>query len=213
MLVAAAPSHADLYTWTDWTSRTLGVPGSASGTLTLGSETVNVSYTGDVTNTTQVSGGGINYWNPATPYISSEVDNAPGTTDIIALTGGYGLTYTLTFSTALWNPVMAIVSQGQPGYPVHYSFDQAFTVLSSGAGYWGTGPFYNSTGNVLSSQEGHGVIQFQGAVSSISWTVQPYEYWHGFTIGATQTAVPEPGSAALMLVGLSALSWLRTRRK
>jgi hypothetical protein len=35
----------------------------------------------------------------------------------------------------------------------------------------------------ISGNEGHGAIQFAGAVSSVTWTVVGTEFWHGFTVG------------------------------
>src|SRR3546814_17527729 len=73
---------------------------------------------------------GTNYWienNPA-PYTSGSVDNAPPTTDIIALSAG-GLK-TITFSQAVTDPYLALVSwNGNSG-----DFSQPFDVISQGCG-------------------------------------------------------------------------------
>src|SRR3546814_5773478 len=56
---------------------------------------------------------GTNYWienNPA-PYASGSVDNAPPTTDIIAL--GAGGLKTITFSQAVTDPYLALVSRSE----------------------------------------------------------------------------------------------------
>jgi hypothetical protein len=161
---------------------------------------VTISYAGDVSTPTQVAGG-INYWSPDTPYLSPTVDNAPPCCDIIALTNGPS---TLTFSTPLVNPILAILSLGQPDPPVgtgpvNYSFDQPFTVLSDGPGYWGgPGTLTDIGGNVLQGLEGHGAIQFNGTISSITWTTSPSEFWHGFTVGVAADAVPDAGSTMLL---------------
>jgi hypothetical protein len=44
--------------------------------------------------------------------------------------------------------------------------------------------------------EGDGLVQFNGTVSSISWTGANPEYWNGFNVGAS--AVPEPGFMLLL---------------
>lgn len=209
--LAAAEVRASIISWTDWTSASAGASGSAIGSLTIGSETIGVSYTGDVA-FAQLSGG-TDYWNPSTPYTSNTVvDNRPTGTDIVALKR-LGITNTITFSRAVLNPIMAIVSQGRPTSPVRYYFSDApFDVLSSGRGYWGgdpAGSLFEEAGDVLRGIEGHGVIQFQGSFSSISWVVSPNEDWHGFTIG---TQVPEPAAIAIWGT-LGSLGLIAARRR
>lgn len=81
---------------------------------------------------------------------------------------------------------------------VGYDFDQDFTILSSGAGHLGSGIFskqpaaegkYRLTG----TGEPHGMILFNGAVSSITWTSLANETWNGFTV---DTATPVQVCAA-----------------
>ena len=89
-----------------------------------------------------------------------------------------------------------------------YNFDTPFTVLSFGPGYWGgPGTLTDIGGNVLEGVEGHGVIQFQGTIETLSWTIPANEFWHGFTIGV----VPEPSSVVLLVFGAIPLAW-RWRR-
>lgn len=144
------------------------------------------------------------------------MDNAPGTSDIVA-TSRAGVLQTITFSQAVLDPVMAIVSVGQPGFAVTYAFDQEFDILSQGRGYWGgtSTSFSNPTGtNNLIGSEAHGTIQFSGAVTSISWVANPAEYWHGFTVGtAGVAAVPEPSSLLLSFLGLAGIAFVARRRK
>jgi hypothetical protein len=198
--VAAVP-----ITWTDWTSATTT---TASGQL--GSATVD--YNGRVF--FAQTGTGINYWTEGDPppYTGNDlVDNAPTPAEMIAL--AVASSNTLTFSTAVTNPIMAIVSMGQLGLPVSYDFDTPFTVLSEGRGYWGDGWYTTSPGDILTGYEMHGVIQFLGTVSSISWT-STAETWHGFTLGlASPVNVAEPSVLALLGLGLVGIGFSRRRQK
>ena len=180
--VEAGPSVPEAHFWVDWTAATSGTPGSATGSITLSEAgTLTVSYAGHVLDA-QVSGG-TNYWLPAAPYTANDVvANEPPAADVIRLAGGATVN-TLTFSAPVTNPVMAVVSVGQGGLPVSYDFDAPFDVLSEGQGYWGDGTLVEEPGDVLTGREGHGVIQFRGTFTTISWTIVGNESWHGFQIG------------------------------
>lgn len=187
------PLWAATIFYTDWTTASQGALGRAAGAITLPSSTaIGVSYTGDVESPTQINGG-INYWSPSSPYLNAMVSNVPSNTDIISLQGGTGYTNTVTFSRPVKNPIMLIVSLGQvsPSFlPVSYNFNTPFTILSSGAGYYGgSAGSLTQIGTRLEGKEGHGAIQFVGTVTSISWTSN-YEYWHGFTFGLTTNTPP-----------------------
>jgi|SRR3972149_5640229 len=206
-LLWVQPTLAVPVNWTDWTSATTGAPGSATGTI--GAITVN--YTGDVT--FAQTGSGTNYWTEYSPepYTgNATVDNAPTAAEMVALSLS-GITNTLTFSQQVTNPIMAIVSQGQPNLSVSYDFDASFTVLGEGRGYWGDGSYFTSPGDILTGNELHGVIQFNGTFSSISWTSSPNEYWHGVTVGLTTQAVPEPATMLLLGSGLAGIAVWRKR--
>ncbi len=125
------------------------------------------------------------------------VGNAPSSPDIIALSEPSGIeTDTITFSKPVFDPILLINSLGTPSATVSYAFNQPFTLLSAGQGYWGgTATSLTESGNTLTGTEGAGAIEFLGDVTSISWqTGGQYgnEYWNGFTIGA-ETSQPVSG--------------------
>jgi hypothetical protein len=200
--------------WTDWTSASAGTPGSAAGTL----NGVVVSYSGEVLGNTVVNGSS-GVWNPSTSFVGGTVSVSPDVVgDIITLAGSFTGTSTLSFATPIANPVFAIWSLGQPGGPASFTFDAApvFEVGGPNANFGGL-PI-SVAGNVVSGTEGNGVVRFDGSVSSISWTSTP-EFFYGFTVGTaggdTTPPIPEPGTSALMLMGLAGLAlgarWKRRR--
>ena len=198
--------HAVPITWADWTTASAV---SASGTIGL----VGLSFSGNISPAAQTSCG-TNFWIPSAPYLSATVDNAPPPCDIIRLTGGAGTgTQTLTFSSPVTNPVMAILSLGTPTLVVTYDFDADFTILSFGPGFFGgPGTLSKPASTILSGVEGHGAIQFTGTFTSISWTIPTAEFWHGFQVGLP-AAIPEPSSVVLVLAGLMSLGAMRIRRR
>ncbi len=208
-LFAAQPATGATINWTDWTNYTLGSAGSANGTISPG---IAVRYSGDVT--FAQTGIGTNYWTEGVPapYTGNPVvGNAPTPAEMIALSLT-SFNNTLTFSQAVLNPIMAIVSMGRTNLPVSYDFNTPFTVLSEGRGYWGDGWYNLLPGDILQGYEMHGVIQFNGYISSISWNASPSEYWHGITVGLANP-VPEPSTLLLLGGGLAGLGlWRRSRK-
>jgi hypothetical protein len=222
VVVFANSAIADVFQYVDWTAADPAA-GTASGTITLPDLSV-VGVTFEVLNFDGSPGnyyfaqtaGGIDYWNPTTPYISPEVENAPPTPDILALIGGTDQTYKVTLSEPIKDPIMAILSLGQGGVTVDYDFDAPFTIVSQGAGYWGGGPtaLQQLPGDILRGNEGHGTIRFDGTFSSFSWTAPFGETWHGFTYGirtteAIEPTIPEPSSFAMVALGCAVFGWWR----
>ncbi|MEW6663887.1 MAG: PEP-CTERM sorting domain-containing protein [Thermodesulfobacteriota bacterium] len=201
LLLCIPNAFAYTVVWTDWTSAT-----SSPDTVTGNMGPVTAAYSGDYS-FVQL-GTGTNYWTEGTPkpYTgNSVVDNAPTPAEMIALYPA--TTNKITFSQAIENPIMAIVSQGAPWNPVVYDFDRPFTLLSEGQGYWGDGTYtIDSVNYVLTGVELHGVIQFSGLISEINWT-STAENWHGFTFGSVP--VPEPATMLLLGSGLIGLAGIK----
>lgn len=199
-LFMAPSAHAATVAWTDWVEA-----GATTVTGAIGA--ITVTYEGPYS--FAQLGTGTNYWtegDPA-PYTgNSLIDNAPTPSEMVALDSGG--THTITFSEAVLNPILAILSLGRPNDPVTYTFDQDFTVLGEGRGYWGDGS-YTKAGTALTGNELHGVIQFTGLVTSISWVSSPNEYWHGVTVGT----VPLPAALPLMLTAFGMAGFLGWRRR
>jgi hypothetical protein len=231
VLVSANTASAVPYYYVDWLSANVS-GGTASGTITLpdlsvvavGFQAVNPNGSpGSLYGTTQ-TGCGTDYWSPTTPYTSSQVSNPPPPCDIVSLVGGVQQTYIVTLSEPIKDPIMAVLSLGQPSVFTTYDFDSPFTIVSQGAGYWGGGPtsLVELAGDVLRGNEGHGTIQFEGTFSTFSWVVPTPETWHGFTFGIRTTerieptvpAIPEPATLLLFGSGLvTAAMRARSKRK
>lgn len=232
IIVAIATwAHAETFHYVDWTDAA-PESGTASGFVGFGDmalvtvdfEVLNADGSPGSFLFAQTDSGG-SYWNPADPYISDAVENAPPGSDILALVGGENQTYRITFSEPVEDPIMAVLSLGPGG--IEYDFDRPFDIVSQGTGFWG-GDDKSLTalpGDVLRGDEGHGTIAFSGTFDSLTWTVPEPETWHGVTMGIRTTqelavgsgnnaVTPEPNGIllafpALMLVGLTS----RRRRK
>lgn len=172
-------ANADPINWvTDWTMVSPG----ATGLVVQNGVVIDVTYSGHIAGLAPAG-----YWAEGTPppYTGNPVvDNAPtsGITLNQANSASPEYANVLTFSSPLIDPVFALYSVGRSNIGVPYEFDQGFLLLSEGAGAWGDGSFVIN-GNTITGYEGHGVIQFFGAVSSIGWNNPVAEHHHGFTLG------------------------------
>lgn len=203
---AASASMAAAPSWIDWTS-------PSAGTLTLGTTTVGVALTGSAP--VGMSYDDTYYNNFNTGYTT------PGGTygglmphDMIQVSPASA--FTLTFSQAIINPYIALVSVGQPGnYFVSYTFNGPISSMSAaGSNLWGPGTG-SYAGNTFTGAEYNGVLQLSGAYTSLTVTTNIGEYWHGFNVGSSAlvTAVPEPETYALLLAGLGLVGGIARRRK
>lgn len=200
--------------WVDWSYNSTSFSGVVDG--------VDVSFTGDYYDFHYpVSGGSTNFWEYPSSVTSNTysasplVDNAPPDSDIIVMKEA-GIR-TITFSQPVDNPVMSILSMGSITTPVQYQFiNTGFNILSVGPGTFdpsGNGTLTKLSNNVLQGVEGHGLIQFTGTYTSISWNVNVFEDFHGIQIGIGSSVVPIPPAVWLFGSGLIGLIGIARRKK
>jgi hypothetical protein len=206
VLLAAGAARANVISWNTWTS-------DSTGSLVVGSTPVTVSlatsnYHADIPNYPS--------WTPASSWADGTiVNNAPVPANgIIQLTGGTTDVNTLSFSTPITDPVVAIWSLGGGSTSASFVFDETPHFVAGGPNAEYGGSAITVSGNVVSGIEGNGTVQFLGTFSSITWTNPQYEDWYGFNVGVAGLAtVPEPSSLVLMLASAACLGLTRAVRR
>jgi len=211
-LGTAMPVAADPVDWASWSGVVTSSTSTGSALATFADLGITASYTGEL----QSFVPGYPSYTPIPTFSGGTVSNRPASADGIVqiFDGANAGTHTITFSQAVLNPVLAIWSLGQPGLLAQFVFGQSFTIQSGGpnAEYGGTA--ITAVGNTVSGNEGNGVIQFNGSLTSITWTNPLFENWYGFTVGApVVAAIPEPETYALLIAGLALLGARARRRR
>ena len=206
-LLAANGASAATVAWTQWTGQTdTGVSGA-----------IGVTYVGDTIGTEYNNPS----WDPSSTFKGGTVSNAPTPEGgYIVTIGGTSRVNTVTFSSTVANPVMAIYSLGRDIEPASFVFTTSNISLEAGGpSVEYDGSSITLSGNTVTGVEGNGVIQFNGLVNSISWTNPQEEYTYGFTVGTPGVAagvaggVPEPATWAMMLTGFAGLGATLRRRR
>ena len=208
MAAGVGQAEASLIDWTTWTGATANpTTGSASGNA----GSVGISYSGELQSLSPL--GAYPSWTPTSTFSGGSVSNGPSPSGgIIQLFGDTGATDTITFSHAVTNPVFAIWSLGQGGVDASFNFGQTPTFVAGGVSAEYTGTSINVLGNVVSGQEANGTVMFLGTFNTISWTNPTREDWYGFTVGV-QSAVPEPSTWAMMILGFAGIGLMTYRRR
>lgn len=202
---AASTSMAAAPSWIDWSS-------PSAGTLTIGSTVVGVTLTGSAPAGMDY---GDTYYNNANTGFTTAGGTYGGLAPHDMIQVIPASTFTLTFSQAIINPYVALVSIGQGGVPISYTFNGPISSLSAaGNNYWGTGTG-SFSGNTFTGNEYNGILQLSGNFTSLTVATNAYENWHGFNVGsaALVTAVPEPETLALLLAGLGLVGSIARKRQ
>lgn len=214
-IALAGSAPAVTVNWIDWEEGSTDPSGTftAIGTITSGSETIDVTYTNEQNVAFIQTGSGTDYFTARgdnSPYESvgaQGVDNRPPGAEMIGLR--FAGEQTLTFSQTVQNLYYSFVSMNGNGY----AYSQEFDILSytradvdgdgvDSDGFWGGGlveKVDNFDGtfslNAIAGNgtEPHGTILFTDTFDELTWTSLTSENWNGFTIGVqgTDEQVPD----------------------
>lgn len=210
---AVTSASAVTVTWTDWSSITaLTAEGS------MGLVDVEVFANAPMNGLSQINCG-VNYWTEPNsadrPYTGGSVSNAPTACEQVGLNGE--VIVSLFFSQPVDTLWLALLSVGQQGVPITYTFNHAFTIDSEGQGYWGNDTADGVVGGLnttLTMREFHGLLRFDGPLTALSFITRGSENWHAFTAGSSQaSAVSEPGTLALTALALLGAAAAQRRRR
>ena len=206
-LLISPAAQAATVVWTQWASNTAGTMGDVD--VTYSGEEEGLIFPGSIPS--------FEGYIPNSSFLGGPVGNVPTNANgALKLIGGLGedaTTNTITFSEALINPVFLIWNLGQVGKSARFDFLESPSISIVAGGpttQYGGGALTLSGFNAV-GMAGNGVLQFSGAVTSISWKNPVATNYYAFTVG---NVVPEPGTWALMICGFGlAGAALRHRRK
>lgn len=206
LLMMTVPLMADTFNYVNWTGSTATTATGNIGSITVTYSSTDLNFVQTGTSTSPWNG-----YSPASTFQSALVVNAPPNAQIIGISGT-AAAHTVTFSQAVTNVVMDLVSLGQPALGTQYIFSSPFTILTIGPStqFGGGTSTLVASGNTLTGTEGDGVILFAGPLTTIAWTGANPEFWNGFTFGidaATNgvSSTPAPSSLLLVTGGLAVL--------
>jgi hypothetical protein len=213
LAIGASPASAAAIDWAQWSRASVvtGTPTGGSVSGLVGG--VGVSYSGELTDIFAPE------WTYASTFMGGTISNGPAVTDLgIGLFGGPGTsTNTITFSTPVINPVMAIWSLGGGIQDTTFVFDtDSFSIQSGGPNFYYGGQSITQVANVVHGIEGNGTMQFLGTFTSISWTNPIYENVYVATVGIPHDQTfqtPLPAALPLFATGLGVVGLLARRRK
>ena len=128
-LLAGSSAHAAVVSWTQW-SPSFSTSATNGGSATGASGAIGVTYSGELDDLFF----GYPSWTPTGTFAGGTVSNAPAPANgILQLVGGNTTgSDTITFSSAVLNPVMAIWSLGQGGDPASFVFTTSNISLEAG---------------------------------------------------------------------------------
>ncbi|WP_338769750.1 PEP-CTERM sorting domain-containing protein [Massilia sp. METH4] len=201
----AAPlsaSAADTVDWFNWTGLT--------GTAVQNGTNIDATFTATSLGLTHAD----YFTGEDDAYLSAEVTNGPGTDGMFSFAGGTEVVHHVHFSKAVVNPYLAIVSLGSEATAASFNFANvsSITLVSEGDGYYGDGEL-SIAGGTITGFEGHGVVRLNGTFTDLYFTTPDNEYWYGASFGIPVSAVPEPGTWAMLAMGGAVLGLVGRRRK